>query len=75
MTTTEEPATCWECERELDAAEVIAAVRRDEDEPLCESCIDNANEEAWLSQASDYYGGDGPVTVREQQTKAWEGKR
>lgn len=73
--TTESPAICWECDEGLTDNEACVALGKDDEDVFCESCIQNFNEAAWEAQNASYYGGGGPVTVREQQTKAWEGKR
>lgn len=43
---------------------------------ICENCDQNANEAAYESMLSDFYGGSGPVTVNEfcARAAAWKAR-
>lgn len=38
---------------------------------ICDSCLNNRAEAAYERFCSDFYGGEGPKTLREQQIEAW----
>ena len=42
------------------------------DEVWCHSCADNADEAAYGRQCEDFYGGDGPLPLIEQQRQAFK---
>lgn len=50
--------------------EYTLATRERWGEPICESCDDRANERAYESMLSDFYGGSGPVTMHEFCSRA-----
>jgi len=59
---------CVKCEE--DGTETLATTER-WGEPYCEDCDTSANEAAYERSLSDYYGGSGAVSLKEQMDAAY----
>jgi len=64
-----EPIYCEPCQVE-EGIDVPATQEAHECWPLCDNHRTAAAEKAWENFCSDYYGGDGPVTMQEHYDAA-----